>query len=64
MSVMYETLSPFGYINYRCIKGITKTTRYYYIIDDVYNYLRISEKTFNQLLEDGFIFIRSHRKGV
>lgn len=62
--VMYETLSPYGYINYQCIKGVTKTPRHYYLIDDVFNYIRISESTYNQLIQDGYKYIKCLRKGV
>ena len=64
MVTMYETLTPYGFINYQCVKGVTKTPRSYYLIDDVYNYLRISESTYNQLLQDGSKYIENVRKGV
>ena len=62
--IMYPHSHPYGFINYKCIKGITQTKNGYYIVDENYNFLRCDDKTFNDLLDRGYPIIETKRKGV
>lgn len=62
--IMYHFNPPYGFINYKCIRGITQTKRGYYIVDDAFNFLRCDDKTFNDLKDRGYPLIDTKRKGV
>lgn len=65
MEIMIETQYPFGSINRVLVQYVTKSPRgIYYLIDDVYNYARITESVFNQCIADGIPYIETVRKGV
>lgn len=51
--IMYKFTHPYGFINIKLITFVSRTNRYYYIVDDVGNYLITDEATFNQLLDLG-----------
>ena len=65
METMISTIYPFGSINNRIIKGVTKLLNdRYFIIDNVSNYILITESVYNYLLDNGIPYIEFRRKGV
>lgn len=65
MEIMITTKYPFGSINRKIVRGVTKSPRgIHYIVDVDYNYLKISESVYNECISDGIQIIETVRKGV
>lgn len=65
MEIMISINYPYGSINRKIVRGVTKSPRgIHYIVDVDYNYLKISESVYNECISDGIQNIETVRKGV
>lgn len=61
---MYQFLKPYGFINYKLIKGITIIRNQYYIIDDCGNLLLTNIDSYSDLKDRGYPYKEFKMKGA
>lgn len=61
---MYQFLKPYGFINYKVIKGITIIRNQYYIIDVCGNLLLTNSESYSDLESRGYPHIETRMKGA